>query len=663
MSPSFEQPVTPVNADKKLAIVGVIVSLLLLAIASTVYQSLLLQQISITVLLASAIYILMRRHLKSRQIEEDGVEISDMPLLSRLNPYVSKVLDIFFWGLFIASISILSQNVYERPLSFLMLVAIMSSILAIEISTRKSTVYCLIKIITIGILIRGSAYYLFPAFNGADSFIEIGFLKYLGITGHIDSYFGSYQFTPAAYILDSSIGEIAGLSIKDTSFMIPVIGVLSLGFVFLIGREIFNAKVGLISALLVAVFDWHIFWGIQYKAMELGIALVPIVFWLLILIRKRKDIRFSIITILMLFLVLITHPFVNFALLVILAIWLISFAICRYFLNIERIEWPISFTLAMLFFVGSFAYWMYVSGFIAYFYHVLFYGGNVTTITVEQITTQLTLGRNAWILTWQKLPTLMFAFFAILGFLFTLNIKKIDQGASLRIWISATAGIFLLFSFFIFYLNAAAMIEVWRWHVFVGLILVFPVTFGLLSITGRNGWRSLVGLFLLMFLLTGTMLTSKYSNQVSVIPWDQTIRLAYMSSELTAAETISQMAGFESKQNPTTRVEGNIKIYSDDYYLHPFYWYYFLDLYGLADASSIFLGESTEINGILVLRQALITEVCGIKYAGIGHGEFKMELDQYQSFVDDPQYSLIYNCGTVVAVTPSEIGVVPYERN
>ncbi len=649
MPPGSEQPITHVNADKKLALIGTVAGILFLVIASTVYESLLLQQISITVLLASAIYLLMRRYLKSRQIEEDGVDISEMPLLSRLNPQISKVLDISFWGLFIANITILWQSVYGRPISFLILVAVMCSILAVEIAAKKNTGYCLIKIMVIGLLIRGSAYYQFPTAIGTDPFIEMNFIEQITASGQVGEFMGVYVNYPLSYILDTSILNITGLGFSDSFFILAVIQVISLVFIFLIGKELFNKEVGLLAALIIAVFDWHIFWGFYVKGMVLGIAFVPAIIWLLLVgLRKGGRLRFSIITIVMLCLIIITHTYINAALAVILALGLISALLCRSFLGKESFKAPTRLNLVLLFLIGTLAYWMYASGFITYIGNVVRYAMSIDAITIEELGTQPIMYRNAILLTWQKLPTLILSFFFVFGFLNILGSSHPGQRKFLQVWIALVGGMLLIFNFILFYVPSFGMLEVARWHVFVGMLVVFPAVVGMVSMAGSRGWQKTLSLFLLVFIVSAIFLTSHISSVVTVVPWEQKIRMTYTSSEMSAANTVSQMAGFTPGQDSA----GDSKIYTDFYYLYPLWYELDLPRDGVVDASLIFLGESEATDGIILLRSALTNEVVGVTYPGYGRGEFTMDWAQYQSFIDDPQYSLIYNCGTVTALKP-----------
>ncbi len=66
-----------------------------------------------------------------------------------------------------------------------------------------------------------------------------------------------YMYYPAAYFLGAFVAHATGLGIQDSFFIIGFVEVLSLLFVFLFGREIFNAKVGLLASLIMAVSDMH----------------------------------------------------------------------------------------------------------------------------------------------------------------------------------------------------------------------------------------------------------------------------------------------------------------------------------------------------------------------------------------------------------------------
>ena len=78
-----------------------------------------------------------------------------------------------------------------------------------------------------------------------------------------------------------------------------------------------------------------------------------------------------------------------FALVVILALGLISALVCRGFFGKEGIDDPIKFNLVLLFSVVTLAYWMYASGFIAYIGNVVSYALSITASNTDSLETTI----------------------------------------------------------------------------------------------------------------------------------------------------------------------------------------------------------------------------------------------------------------------------------
>ncbi len=330
------------SSDKKLALAFAGIGIISVILTTTVFPSLLILQASVTLLLASAIYLFLRTRRRVSPIGEDEGKSTSTTLLQ---PHISKLLDITFWGLLIAGLIILSQGLYARPLSFLILVSIMSSILAVQIFAGKNTAYCLIKIVIIGLLLRATAYYQFPGMVGYDSVAEVNFLSQLVANGHIGDFMKGYQHYPLAYYLTASTSFITGLGAKDSFFVLGIIEVISLVFLFLIGRQLFNEKTGLLAVVIMAVFDWHTRWGFYVKAMTLGIAWVPIIIYLLLNSRRKGNPTFLILGILSMFLIVLTHTFVTTVLLVILFFSWLIFRILRNIQSKKEFEPPITLNI------------------------------------------------------------------------------------------------------------------------------------------------------------------------------------------------------------------------------------------------------------------------------------------------------------------------------
>lgn len=639
MAHPFKQLLTLVDIDRKLALILLGLGFILLILAATAFRSLLLLQVSVTLLLASGVYLLLRRRRRESKTEEDTTEARSIPTLQ---PHFSRLLDIAFWGLFITSLIIISQEAYARPLSFLILISIMASILAVQIFTGKNTVYCLTKILIIGILLRASAWYQFPSPVGSDPVVEVDYLRQLVAAGHIGDYMGSMVYYPIAYILTAFTSFTAGLGPKDSFFTLAVIEVISLVFLFLVGRQLFDNKVGLLAALIMSVFDWHVYWGFWVKAMTLGIAWLPILIFLLLLAGQKEGRRlpFLIFGILIIFVGILTHVFPAAAVVAILVIAWLSYLIYKNLPSKEKLEQPVTLTIVLLSLTATLGYWMYVSGFIGYIGSTINYALTFDTGGVAMFT----LPRSAAVLTWQKLPLLMLIFFAITGCLSVFNIRKLDRKTLSQVWLALICGAMVILTFILFYIPQLGAAHSMRWCVFMGLIVAVPAANGLLNMLGRKGWRNLVILFLLALSLFGIMTTSHIASVDLVIPWEHQSRKGFTSSEIVAAETISRMAGLTPAQTP----QGDIQIYADHLYSLIFEYQVQAPHDKIVDASPIYKEELKEYQGILMLRTA-VTEVVSVAFEG-GHEEFVMDKSQYQSFVNDPESILIYDNGMVKAL-------------
>lgn len=633
----FKRLLTPVDIDKKLAIIlfGLGLIVLILAIA---FGPLLLIQVSVTSILASGVYLLLRMRRQARPTEEDLTGAPSAPLLQ---PRFSQLLDIAFWGTFITSLFLISQEAYARPLSFLILISIMSSILAIQIFANKNTAYCLLKVLIIAVLLRASVWYQFPGPVGRDPIVELDYVRQLVAVGHTGLHMGAYMHYPVAHILSASTHFATGLGLKDSFFILGVIEVMSLVFLFLIGRELFDKKIGLLSTLIMAVCNWHILWGFWMKGMTLGVAWLPILlFFLLASRRKGMRLPLLIFSILIIFLVILTHTVSSLVILVTLVMAWLSSLICKALPGKEKFEQPVTSAIVMLSLVALLGYWMFVSGFIGYI-GIVIKGAVSVDVIVEGPAMPY---RSAGVLTLQKLPALMLIFFAILGCLSIFNIGKLGRKVLSQVWLVPVAGGMVILTFLLYYIGELGALAADRWFVFMSLLIAVPAAIGLLSMLGRKGWCNLGMLFLLLLLLSGIMTTSAEANITQVVPWVVRSRDAFMSSEMAAAETVSQMADLTPAQTP----QEETKIHTDYLYKVLLQMEFQVPYDKLVDASPIFKEELTEYHGVLMLRSA-VTDMVLMSYEA-GHLYSEVEQSQYQSLVDDTQAILIYDNGMVKAL-------------
>ena len=224
-------------------------------------------------------------------------------------------------------------------------------------------------------------------------------------------------------------------------------------------------------------------------------------------------------------------------------------------------------------------------------------------------------------------------FLATLGCLAVFNIRQLNQKKLARVWLALLCGAMVIINFIIFYVPQFGPLIRERWFVFVGLIVAIPVAYGLMSIAGRKGWQGATVLFLLVFAFSGIMTTSYIGNAQSVVSWGAESYLAATQSELVAAGAVSRITSLGEDEN----------IYADHYYSQIFRYKEGLPEDEVIDFSEIYRWELDEYQGILALRSAMIKVISAKE-------ELVMDQAYFESLIDNPDVSLIYDSGTVKAL-------------
>lgn len=630
----------PIDLDKRLAIALLGLGLVILLLA-VVTNQLLIIQVSAIVILASGIHLILRKRYGAKLTDEDTDGITDT---SSSYSRILKLLDIAFWAMFIISLILISQQVYVRPLSFIIIVSIMAAILGVQIFTGKKIIYCLLKILVIGILLRASVWYQFPGPVGRDPIIELDYIRRLVDAGHIGDFMGGYTYYPLAHVLVASTHFITGLPLKDSFFVLGVIEVISLVFLFLLVKELFNEKIGLLSALIMAVCNWHILWGFWMKGMTLAVAWLP--FLLFLLLTRRRGNRlfvFSVLSIIIVFLSVITHTVSSVAIIAIVGLFWCAYLISKILPGRENVEQPITLVISLLSLIILIGYWLYVPNQIPFVGNLLVGSFNVAN-TTELAAIPYIEYRSSLVLTLQKLPVLILVFGAILGSLSILNIRKFDRKALPQIWFMLVSAGMVILTFLFYFIPQLASFFAERWFVYMSILVSVPAAVGLLSILGRGKWLNLAISFSSIFLLAGIMTTSYEANITQVVPWWQHTRDAFLKSEMAAVEKVSEMASLAPGQTP----RGDTDIYTDYLYLILLLKEFHVPQDKIIDASQMLIEKSTEYNGILLLRSA-VTDTVLMSYE-VGHLYATIDQPQYQSLLDDSKADLIYDNGMVKAL-------------
>jgi len=224
--------------------------------------------------------------------------------------------DVVFTAAFIAALLIWHRSLYMLPPTYFITLVVAASTVLWDIASgrdgRRGVAAMLIKVLVLGILVRGLAYFQFPGPIGSDPWRHVLTVESTTVAGHIVDSLpdalgtqNSYSSIPVFHILASTASQVVGVSAKTASFIAgSVPQVLSVLSIFLIGRSVHSTGAGVLAALLYCVADFSILWGVQVIAMTLASALVACLLWMLLSGHARSTSSIAVALLLMAVLIL-----------------------------------------------------------------------------------------------------------------------------------------------------------------------------------------------------------------------------------------------------------------------------------------------------------------------------------------------------------------------
>lgn len=188
---------------------------------------------------------------------------------------VKILLEVIFFILF--SASLLTLHVSEgRPLVYFVLVALSAGFLGLSIVFLKGKGDAVIQAIKIMIVSFNLKYSLFLGYYGvgSDYWRHLADNNLLSKYGFIEVLSAKEPFYPLMHIQVAITDIVTNTPIKDaTNFAIIIPLVISSICVFLVARNIINAKIGLLAMLIVNITDYHTYWGAAPQTTTYGICL------------------------------------------------------------------------------------------------------------------------------------------------------------------------------------------------------------------------------------------------------------------------------------------------------------------------------------------------------------------------------------------------------
>lgn len=611
--------------DKTLAFLGLILALVLTICLVLTMGRLIYITAGVFSFLACAGYLIIKKSLASSTLPSLALaEASSRVYLA------TNTLFFLFFAYSVLSFY-LEQSLYARPLGYFIAVALMATVVAVEIlflpSRRWCSYFALFKITLIGISLEFSQLLIFPSIVGIDPWTHQMFTLNILNIGHIPEGFG-YSKLPLMHLMVGSTSLITGLNYKMATMLsvsLPQV-LCNVLFTFLLGNFLFNKKVGLLGGLLLGVANWHVNMGYWAIPNTMAAVFIPIIIYLLLKIRRQKpNIGVSLAMLLMGALIL-THTVTA----VCMAILLFSFWAGSKVYNYMYREWKtiVTLSISVLFAVGMFSWWTFASGDVRTLGELIKWGFSLDFFSrpMPKEVTQYVLNVPFSEQLFNNIGMFLFFVISFIGCLYMIS-KGFRN--SYRFVMALGGAIILVMSSFAQITGRGIIIE--RWWYFSQILLALPlaVAFFLFCWIVKNRLGKALLLATLTFSLSFLMIMSPVANldNPTFSPNTQ-VRFAFTESELQAAERASNM--------------WSGKIGVDGYY--SLCW---LSSYSAEEIDGqIYNRNYTDGQDMFILiRKEIVNHPFMIVYEE-AYGLYKLDYDP-RDVLTTQTFSKVYDCGSV----------------
>lgn len=185
--------------------------------------------------------------------------------INKFKPHVFKIFLILFVLLSVISliIAVISQKNYYLPVEFFIFIALTACLILVQIMSfnnlTKIQIYLiLLEIFTFSSLIAYAFLFLFPGPIGFDSSYHIAFINNILNSGNIN-YSGNYSNYPLFHLLFASLVLITGIiNFKIIQLILAIIQIFFFIFIFILTNKFFNEKIALISVLILSIIPYTI---------------------------------------------------------------------------------------------------------------------------------------------------------------------------------------------------------------------------------------------------------------------------------------------------------------------------------------------------------------------------------------------------------------------
>lgn len=536
-------------------------------------------------------------------------------------------------------VTITRAELYSTPPAYFILLTLAAAVLAAEIlllPPRRGYAYIvLLKTMLLALTLIWVPQVIFPSLLGIDPFFHGQFTQSILSSGHIPT--GEpYSPFPVMHLFSGSAMLLTELDYKTATLLFTGFAyiIIILPFVFLLGRSVYGAKVGLLAALLLTTAALFVHSGWWMVPNVFAVIFLPALAYLFLKIRIWSPFRATILAIFLLGVLILTHTLGALSMAMILflfwvGLWLYNRVFQSSFTNIITAAWEpysgrmVTFTMVILFAIAMFSWWLLTAPEAITTLEALISSGfsrDISLLPPEE-STQYALT----IPTWENLlRVLSYAPFWAISFIGALAAFSTKLG-SRHSFLMAFAGLaFLSLGFFSLPLDLGTLPQ--RWQFMALFWLAIPAALGLMMIAGmfKEGSKRVLLLPIMVAALTFISITSPVANTDNAI-WSKntTIRFAFTQSELSAYTTIGDIW------------EGRLAV--DPYTLN---YFRFSDMYTFED--QLLEEDFSSSDGVVIIRDNLVNEPLSLP------GVYKLSYDPRQ-VLEGQGFFQIYASNTVSA--------------
>lgn len=622
--------------DKFLVITAVIAApllalLLLFVLPKTAYGFIYIQ-IPILLFFAGITYLVIIR----RRLSSSITTLSSSGFHGKSSIYlILNILFVVFFTYSLISV-MLTPEPYIRPLGYFISAAGIVAILAVEIlflpKSRAYTYILLAKILLLASLLRLTPMLIFPELVGFDPFYHRTFATVILETGHIPEGIGYTSF-PMSHLMTVSISQLTGFDYRlavISSLTFPL--VVSLIFIFLLGRMFFNPKVGLLAGLLLATATISVEHGISPRPITLAITLMPIILYIIFKAKERRSISLTCLAIFLSAVTIITHTVGPFVLATVLFFFWGGFEMYKKLYR-TKFETPVALGFCTLFVVAMFAWWMYATNFaIAWIARLIEWGFMIGYPWTPSAPVVQYMGQHEGQYMMAPLGLNLYFIIGVTG-AFSLLAKELRNYYRFALAVTGLLLIAVMSSTSVLGLTG---FSVFRWYPVAEVILAIPAAIIILLVCGLFKGNLVKGIVLasLVIPLSFLSITSTFTNHDSPIYLkDITARYSYTQSEVEARNTISEV------------YDGTV--WTDKYYSgYLIGWPIGAARGGLLIrdlTTSLLSGDYEGIEGLVIIRKEILE-----KPFEVGAGVSKLDHDPREK-LEQLHFNRIYESGGVTA--------------